>query len=95
MSRELVLKTVQPYGTLSPPKQQTDRIPLTKNASRREKFRAIQQALPTPEEWDGRDYWTGKAKSFEPRAGDSHSRILHEVPLGPDFKTPQWLWSTK
>lgn len=41
------------------------------------------------------DYLTGKASRFHIANGDQQNRDLHEIPFGPDFKTPQWQRTAK
>lgn len=94
-----ILRHVEPIKT-------TDRpiaIGMTKNAERREKFRNIGAAINLSKTGDPNvpDYHTGRPSKFEFKRYDSFNRdtedLLNrdgegrtEVPLGPQFRTPQW-----
>lgn len=63
---------------------------MTKNAARREKFKKLGAALSKIGDPNAPHYYTGRDFAFEMKRYDSNDRLLHEVPLGPRFGTPQW-----
>lgn len=71
--------------------------PSPKTEARREKFRKIGQAISAMKigDPDVPDYHTGRDSRFHMARYDSHDKDLHEIPLGPQFKTPQWQRTVK
>jgi len=68
---------------LSPSKQQTDTLLVTKNAERREKFTAH---VANESAW--RDYRGDH--QFAMKRADSDREGKRKISCGPQFRTPQW-----
>jgi hypothetical protein len=80
-------------------KRETDLQPLAKPSSktdeRREKFRKLGQEITKLGDPNVPDYHTGEESKFHMSRGDMHDPDLHDIPLGPNFNTPQWKRTTR